>query len=253
MTKGALALWCMSIGSTVGFSPPARFSSSSSSTRLAFVGGSQQKRSSVATTGGNVAAGRRAPCSRTKGGCSCPDCTGLRQQTSHHSKGCDCSGCVNKRRRTILFADVAPDADVDDDAIVDMDDEGVPAEVVAMDGVESTDEAHNLERPARERIKKKKPVEGKSLSEFEVGTTVPGTVKSLASYGAFIDIGASTDGLLHVSQLSTEFVSDVTDVLKEGEKIDVRIIKIDTNKGQVGLSLISEEDASAAKNENRSR
>lgn len=220
MTKGTFAFWCMSIGTTAGFSAPAGFTSS----RLAFVG---EKVSS------GVAVNSRQPCSRTAG-CSCPACSGLRNAASH-TAGCNCPSCVNKRRRTALFADVTDDTDDD-----------VPAEVAAMDGVESNEEAHNLERPARQQIKKKKPIEGKSLSEFEEGSTVSGTIKSLASYGAFVDIGATTDGLLHVSQLSTEFVSDVSDVVKEGQKVDVRIVKIDSGKGQIGLSMISAEDASAA-------
>ena len=114
-----------------------------------------------------------------------------------------------------------------------------------MDGVESADEAHNVDRPARAALKKKKP--GKDLSEFSEGSTVKGTVKSIASYGAFVDIGASTDGLLHVSQLSAEFVSDVSDVVSEGQEVEVRIVKIDAGKGQIGLSMMSEEEAAASK------
>jgi|Transcript_16456 predicted RNA-binding protein with RPS1 domain len=134
--------------------------------------------------------------------------------------------------RSALFADVAEEA--------------VPTEVEAMDGVDSTDEAHNVERPARSSIKKKKPA-GKDLSEFSEGSTVKGTIKSIASYGAFVDIGASTDGLLHVSQLSAEFVSDVNDIVSEGQEVEVRIVKIDAGKGQIGLSMMSEEEAAASK------
>lgn len=115
-----------------------------------------------------------------------------------------------------------------------------------MDGVESSEEAHNISRPARQQIKKKKPKEGKALSEFEEGNTVTGTVKSLAPYGAFVDVGATTDGLLHVSQLSTEFVSDVSDIVKEGQEVQVRIVKIDSVKGQIGLSMITAEQEAEA-------
>mmetsp|Transcript_20124 Transcript_20124/g.50077 ORF Transcript_20124/g.50077 Transcript_20124/m.50077 type:complete len:334 (+) Transcript_20124:180-1181(+) len=138
--------------------------------------------------------------------------------------------------RSALFADVAEETVPAE----------VPAEVEAMDGVESTDEAHNVERPARSSIKKKKPA-GKDLSEFSEGSTVKGTIKSIASYGAFVDIGASTDGLLHVSQLSSEFVSDVNDIVSEGQEVEVRIVKIDAGKGQIGLSMMSEEEAAASK------
>lgn len=158
-----------------------------------------------------------------------------------HSAGCTCGSC---RGATALFADVAPEegAEEAEAALAD-----APAEVVAMDGVESPDEAHNVERPARQQLKKKKANPGKELSEFEEGSTVTGTVKSIASYGAFVDIGATTDGLLHISQLATGFVSDVGAVVKEGQEVQVRIVKIDTNKGQVALSLITaEEEASSA-------
>lgn len=143
---------------------------------------------------------------------------------------------MNSRSATALFADVAEETPVAEET-------EVPAEVEAMEGVESADEAHNLERPARAALKKKK----KDISEFAEGTTVKGVVKSLATYGAFVDIGASTDGLLHVSQLSATFVSDVSEVVKEGQEVEVRIVKIDAAKGQIGLSMMTEEESAAAK------
>jgi predicted RNA-binding protein with RPS1 domain len=130
----------------------------------------------------------------------------------------------------ILFADVAE----------------VPGEVAAMDGIESEDEAHNAERPARKSLKKKGP-QGKPLSEYKVGDTVKGRVKTIASYGAFIDIGAQTDGLLHISQLSVGFVKDVKEILELNSEIDVRITNIDEKKNQVALSLLSAEQAEEAK------
>ena len=143
-----------------------------------------------------------------------------------HSAGCGCSGCA--RSLSVLFADVA---------------EEVPAEVEAMDGVESSDEAHNVDRPARSSLKKKRGPKGKDLSEYEVGSMVTGSVRTITNYGAFVDIGASTDGLLHISQLSTEFVGDVNEILKAGQEIEVRIVSIDSDKGQVALSLITAEEA----------
>lgn len=153
--------------------------------------------------------------------------------TAQHRSGCTCASC-SSFSLTRLFADVVAEA------------EDVPEEVAALDGVESEDEAHNVDRPARQQLRKKKGNQGKALSEFEVGSTVKGTVKSITSYGAFIDIGATTDGLLHVSQLSTGFVNDVSEVLSEKQEVEVRIIKIDEKKNQVGLSLMTaaEEEAS---------
>jgi elongation factor Ts len=117
--------------------------------------------------------------------------------------------------------------------------ENVPAEVEAMDGVDSKEEAHNVERPARESLKKKQRP-GKPLSEFSVGDSVTAKVKTITSYGAFMDIGAQTDGLLHISRLSQDFVKDVNEVLKAGQELEVRIVSIDSDKNQVALSLLTE-------------
>uniref|UniRef100_A0A7S3L6F6 S1 motif domain-containing protein n=1 Tax=Amphora coffeiformis TaxID=265554 RepID=A0A7S3L6F6_9STRA len=157
-------------------------------------------------------------------GCPCPACVGV------HSAFCACGTC----RRTVLFADASSEA------------EAVPEEVVALDGVESSEEAHNVERPARKTLKKKGP-RGKDLSEFSVGDTVKAKVKTITNYGAFLDIGATTDGLLHISQLSVEFVSNVNEILSPGQEVDVRITGIDAAKNQVALSLLSEAQEEAAK------
>jgi elongation factor Ts len=116
-----------------------------------------------------------------------------------------------------------------------------------MDGVADKDEAHNMERPARESLKKKaRP--GKPLSEFSVGDAVTAKVKTITTYGAFMDFGAQTDGLLHISRLSAEYVKDVNEVLKAGQEMEVRIVQIDADKNQVALSLLteSEEEAQAS-------
>lgn len=116
-----------------------------------------------------------------------------------------------------------------------------------MDGIESADEAHNAERPARQNLQKKKRNKGKEITELEVGSTVTGKVRTITAYGAFVDVGAQTDGLLHISQLASGFVADVKDVLSEGQEIEVRIVNVDTKKNQVALSLMSEEEAEASK------
>jgi predicted RNA-binding protein with RPS1 domain len=124
----------------------------------------------------------------------------------------------------------------------------VPVEVEKLDGVLSTEEQHNTERPARKSIAKKGP-KGKPLSEFEAGMSLKGRVKSIASYGAFIDIGAETDGLLHISQLSIDYVANVNDVLEINKEYDVRITKIDAAKKQVALTLLTaEQEETAASN-----
>mmetsp|Transcript_13248 Transcript_13248/g.19636 ORF Transcript_13248/g.19636 Transcript_13248/m.19636 type:complete len:114 (+) Transcript_13248:511-852(+) len=86
----------------------------------------------------------------------------------------------------------------------------IPAEVEALDGVADEEEAHNTDRPARGsgiHKHKKGGSKGTPLSELEVGAEVEATVKTTTSYGAFIDIGAETDALLHVSRLSSRLVT----------------------------------------------
>lgn len=174
-------------------------------------------------------------------GCACGSCVNV------HSASCGCAGC---RSATALFADVAEGVSAED-VPVSAEDVPVPAEVEAMDGVESTEEAHNVDRPARSALKKKRGPKGKDLSEFEAGSTVKGSVRTITSYGAFIDIGASTDGLLHISQLSSEYVGDVNEVLKAGQEVDVRIVSIDSEKGQVALSLLTQDEADASQSAQR--
>lgn len=128
--------------------------------------------------------------------------------------------------------------------------EDVPPEVEAMDGVASEEEAHNTERPARGSGIHKHKKGGKSgtpLAELEVGASVEATVKTTTSYGAFVDIGAESDALLHVSRLSDEYVANVEDVVKAGDTVTVRIVSVDTDKGQVAVTMRSEEaEAKAA-------
>jgi len=127
--------------------------------------------------------------------------------------------------------------------------EEVPAEVVAADGVADETEAHNVDRPARASGLKKhdrSAKSGKALSEFAVGDSVEGTVKATTSYGAFLDIGATTDALLHVSRMSDDFVSNVEDIVKAGDVVMVRIANIDEGKNQCAVTMRSEEAEKAA-------
>jgi len=122
----------------------------------------------------------------------------------------------------------------------------VPAEVEALDGINSEEEAHNADRPARKSLKKKAGPKGTPLGELKVGSTVKAKVKTMAAYGAFMDIGAETDGLLHISQLSVDFVSDVNEVLELDKEYDVRITGVDEAKKQISLTLLTEEQEEEA-------
>ncbi len=72
-------------------------------------------------------------------------------------------------------------------------------------------------------------------AEAEVGKVYKGKVMKIAEFGAFVEILPNTQGLLHISELANERVRQVTDVLKEGEMIDVKVLEVDRS-GRIKLS-----------------
>jgi polyribonucleotide nucleotidyltransferase len=84
------------------------------------------------------------------------------------------------------------------------------------------------------------------VEEPEVGKVYTGKVVRITDFGAFVEILPSTDGLLHISQIDTKRVEKVTDVLKEGDEVEVKVIEID-KLGRVRLSrkeLLREKETS---------
>ena len=77
----------------------------------------------------------------------------------------------------------------------------------------------------------RKAAQEKIWSEIEVGKQYHGTVKSLTSYGAFVDIGG-VDGMVHVSELSWNRIKNPSEVVKVGDEIDVFVIALDPEKKQ---------------------
>ena len=67
-----------------------------------------------------------------------------------------------------------------------------------------------------------------------------GTVRNVASFGAFVDIGLHDDGLIHISKMSNNFVSNPLDIVNVGDIVTCYVDKIDLDKQKVNLSLIKE-------------
>lgn len=88
-------------------------------------------------------------------------------------------------------------------------------------------------RALLEREKEEKRQE--MLEELEPGTVLDGTVSKLMDFGAFVDLGG-LDGLVHISQLSWDRVEHPSEVLEVGQKIQVKVEKIDKQTGRIGLS-----------------
>ncbi|GHP13159.1 RNA-binding protein [Lentilactobacillus fungorum] len=70
---------------------------------------------------------------------------------------------------------------------------------------------------------------------IEVGEKVTGKVSGITNFGAFIDLGDHRTGLVHISEVSDGFVKDIHDVLKVGDEVSVKVLKIDGNK--ISLSI----------------
>jgi polyribonucleotide nucleotidyltransferase len=73
------------------------------------------------------------------------------------------------------------------------------------------------------------------IKEAEVGKLYKGTVRKIMDFGAFVEILPGTDGLIHISQLDNTRVNKVTDILKEGDEVLVKVLDVDNN-GRISLS-----------------
>ena len=74
-------------------------------------------------------------------------------------------------------------------------------------------------------------------SKYPVGKLVKGKVSKIASFGAFIELEDGVDGLVHISQISDDRVTHVKDVLKEGQEVEARVVKLDRKDRRIGLSM----------------
>ncbi|MBR5858286.1 MAG: RNA-binding transcriptional accessory protein, partial [Clostridia bacterium] len=77
------------------------------------------------------------------------------------------------------------------------------------------------------------------ISSLKTGMEFVGTVRNVADFGAFVDIGVHQDGLVHISKLSNRFVKRASDVVKVGDIIKVRVIDVDVAKKRISLEKIN--------------
>jgi small subunit ribosomal protein S1 len=74
------------------------------------------------------------------------------------------------------------------------------------------------------------------LDELHVGQVIEGTIQRITDFGAFVDIGG-IDGLVHISQLSYEHINKPTDVVQEGQKVQVKVLNVDRDNERISLSI----------------
>jgi uncharacterized protein len=78
------------------------------------------------------------------------------------------------------------------------------------------------------------------VTEFEhlkEGMVLAGVVTNVTAFGAFVDVGVHQDGLVHVSELANRFVRDPAEVVRVGDRVRVKVVKVDGERRRIGLSL----------------
>jgi uncharacterized protein len=76
----------------------------------------------------------------------------------------------------------------------------------------------------------------RTLEDLKPGMALEGVVTNVTAFGAFVDIGVHQDGLVHVSQLADRFVKDPSEVVKVGDKVNVRVVEVDLARKRIALT-----------------
>ncbi|MEI6891047.1 MAG: Tex family protein [Pontiella sp.] len=75
-----------------------------------------------------------------------------------------------------------------------------------------------------------------TMKDLKNGMELKGVVTNVTAFGAFVDIGVHQDGLVHISQLSNQFVKDPADVVQAGDRIEVHVLEVDVKRKRISLS-----------------
>ncbi|MFH6961048.1 Tex family protein [Flavobacterium plurextorum] len=99
-----------------------------------------------------------------------------------------------------------------------------------------------LEKPGLDPRKSAKVFEFdanvKSIKDLKTGMILPGIVNNITNFGCFVDIGIKESGLVHISQLKAGFVSDVNEVVKLHQHVDVKVTEVDEDRKRIQLTMI---------------
>ena len=119
-----------------------------------------------------------------------------------------------------------------------------------------TDILAELEKPGRDprpEFRTATFAEGvHKIADLRPGMVLEGVVTNVAAFGAFVDVGVHQDGLVHVSAMSRQFVSDPRDVVKSGEVVRVKVLEVDEARKRISLTLrLDDEPGAGAKPDRR--
>ncbi|KAL8128701.1 hypothetical protein V2J09_017856 [Rumex salicifolius] len=105
-----------------------------------------------------------------------------------------------------------------------------------------SDASSSPARSTRTRPPRKSDMPPVKKEDLVPGATFTGKVRSIQPFGAFVDFGAFTDGLVHVSRVSNTFVKDVASVLSVGQEVTVRVVEVNPDSGRIALSMRENDD-----------
>jgi len=104
-----------------------------------------------------------------------------------------------------------------------------------------TDIRKELVQPGRDPRKEfrlpKFSADIKEIDDLKSGQILEGNVTNVTNFGAFVDIGVHQDGLVHISELANEFVKDPRKVVKVGDIVKVKVLKVEKELKRIGLSI----------------
>ncbi|MCM1467803.1 MAG: RNA-binding transcriptional accessory protein [Alistipes sp.] len=119
------------------------------------------------------------------------------------------------------------------------------AEKLGVGEITLTDIVKELEKPARDpRDEMPKPIlrtDVMEMKDLQPGMVLKGTVRNVIDFGVFVDIGVHQDGLVHISQLTRQYVKHPLDVVSVGDVVDVKVMSVDLNRQRIQLTMIIEE------------
>ena len=105
-----------------------------------------------------------------------------------------------------------------------------------------TDIMQELEKPGRDPRQQIKVFEFdknvKTIDDLKPGMVLPGIVTNITNFGCFVDVGIKENGLVHVSQIRREFISDPTTVVSIHEHVQVKVLSIDYERKRISMTMI---------------
>ncbi|XP_050269567.1 polyprotein of EF-Ts, chloroplastic isoform X2 [Quercus robur] len=163
-----------------------------------------------------------------------------------YSRGCSLHHISRIHRLSATGTDVAVEAD---SPIADEDSSGASED--PSGGVGGSEKLSNKPdaSPTSIMSRRSRPVRKSEMppvkdEELVPGASFTGKVRSIQPFGAFVDFGAFTDGLVHVSRLSDSYVKDVRSIVSVGQEVKVRLVEANTETGRISLTMRERDDAS---------